>query len=77
MASMPAMNTSTRRLAEIPGMVPAPQDLGRGCAYAARCAHASARCRAETPTLEAHSGGHVVACFHVDRVEPVFTGAVA
>ncbi len=80
MASMPAMNITTRRLAEIPGMVPAPQDLGRGCAYAARCRHASARCHTEIPALEAHGCGHVVACFHVEQIvqdRTAFVGAVA
>ena len=53
MLSMPAMNTHSRRLAEIPGMVPAPHELGRGCAFAARCPYAQARCRGETPALDA------------------------
>ena len=64
MASMPAMNTATARLAEIPGLVPAPSELGRGCAFAARCAHARERCRAESPALA--GGDHVVACFAVE-----------
>jgi peptide/nickel transport system ATP-binding protein len=67
MLSMPAMNTSTRRLAEIPGMVPAPHELGRGCAFAARCSYAQARCRSETPALADQGDGHVVACFAVDE----------
>jgi peptide/nickel transport system ATP-binding protein len=67
MRSMPAMNTTSRRLAEIPGMVPAPHELGRGCAFAARCPHANARCRAETPALTAQGDGHVVACFAVEE----------
>ena len=68
MLSMPSMNTRSRRLAEIPGMVPAPHELGRaGCAFADRCPHAGARCRSETPALTAHGHGHVVACFAVDE----------
>jgi len=68
MASMPSMNTSTERLAEIPGMVPAPNELGRGCSFAPRCAYATQRCREETPSLDAHGDDHIVACFEVDRV---------
>ena len=49
MASMPSMNASSARLAEIPGIVPAPSDLGRGCAFAPRCTLATGRCRQETP----------------------------
>jgi len=69
MASMPSLNATAARLAEIPGMVPAARDLGRaGCAFAPRCAHASARCRAETPRLDDHGNGHVAACFAIEAV---------
>lgn len=68
MASMPSMNTSTERLAEIPGMVPAPSELGRGCSFAPRCTYATQRCHDETPDLDAHGHDHIVACFEVDRV---------
>jgi peptide/nickel transport system ATP-binding protein len=67
MLSMPAMNTSSRRLAEIPGMVPAPHELGRGCAFAARCPYANERCRSETPGLTEQGERHVVACFAVEE----------
>jgi peptide/nickel transport system ATP-binding protein len=68
MASMPSLNTNAARLAEIPGLVPAPRDLGRGCAFAPRCSLAMARCRAETPALVNHGDGHVVACFAAEMV---------
>ena len=67
MASMPALNTRAARLTEIPGLVPSPQSPRRGCAFAARCAHADARCRSEMPSLTAQGGGHVVACFAVEE----------
>ncbi|MGQ2993112.1 ABC transporter ATP-binding protein [Variovorax sp.] len=73
MASMPAMNTASTRLIEIPGLVPAAHELGRGCAFAARCASARERCRHETPRLTRQGdandadGGHVVACFAVQE----------
>jgi peptide/nickel transport system ATP-binding protein len=68
MASMPSMNAAATRLTEIPGIVPAPHDLGAGCAYAPRCTYATERCRRESPALEAHGSGHEVACFEVARV---------
>jgi len=69
MASMPSLNATAARLAEIPGMVPAARDLGRkGCAFAPRCAHASARCRSETPALDDYGDGHVAACFAIEAV---------
>ena len=67
MLSMPAMNTRSRRLAEIPGMVPAPTELGRGCAFAARCGYANDRCRAQAPGLTTQGAGHTVACFAVEE----------
>ncbi|MGA0569117.1 ABC transporter ATP-binding protein [Variovorax sp. VNK109] len=68
MASMPAMNSHARRLSEIPGLVPAPHEVGKGCAFAARCNYAQERCRAETPQLiAAGGGGHAVACFAIEE----------
>ena len=67
MASMPSMNTRSARLAEIPGLVPSPQEPQRGCAFAARCPHADARCRREIPELNPHGKDHIVACFAVDE----------
>ncbi|CAP40617.1 ABC transporter ATP-binding protein [Bordetella petrii] len=75
MASMPSMNTSAERLAEIPGMVPAPSELGQGCSFAPRCAYATERCRRETPGLDAHGADHVVACFEAGRIAVELQGA--
>ena len=68
MASMPSLNATAARLIEIPGMVPAPQESVRGCAFAPRCAYATERCRREEPALEAHRPDHEVACSEVERV---------
>jgi len=67
MASMPALNQTSARLAEIPGLVPAAHELGRGCAFAARCSAARARCHSETPQLMRQGGDHLVACFAVEQ----------
>ncbi|MFJ1252649.1 ABC transporter ATP-binding protein [Cupriavidus sp. CuC1] len=81
MASMPSMNTSSQRLAEIPGLVPSPQEARRGCAFAARCPHADTRCARETPQLTRQGGDHAVACFAVEegRIErnPLAQEAIA
>jgi peptide/nickel transport system ATP-binding protein len=71
MASMPSMNAGSSRLTEIPGLVPAPHELGRGCAFAARCSQAMPRCRAETPALTRQGDTHAVACFAVEQAAPV------
>ena len=67
MASMPALNSHSTRLTEIPGLVPSPQQPRRGCAFAPRCTYANARCAVEDPALTAHGGDHVVACFAVEE----------
>ena len=52
-------------LHEIAGMVPSPAERPAGCAFAARCALADARCLAEDPPLEPHGAGpHAVACWN-------------
>ena len=69
MASLPRMRKTGRRgrLAEIPGVVPSLRDPLAGCAFAARCALATDRCRAEFPALRDFGGGHVVACHEAGR----------
>ena len=67
MASMPAViSLGARedvRLNEIPGMVPSLTNLPPGCAFAARCAFAIDRCRAEYPPLTDFGDNHFAACW--------------
>jgi oligopeptide/dipeptide ABC transporter ATP-binding protein len=62
MHTMPATNPPGVRLPSIPGTVPAPGARGAGCAFAARCGHAVARCRVDVPPLA--NGGHRYACWN-------------
>ena len=48
------------------GNVQSPIDLPRGCAFAARCPRAEARCQEARPVLEEVSSGHKSACFLTD-----------
>ena len=51
------------RLTEIPGMVPSLRgDPIRGCAFAARCPKAAARCTESSPELRTIAVDHQVAC---------------
>ncbi|MCZ7675436.1 MAG: ABC transporter ATP-binding protein [Roseovarius sp.] len=68
MRSVPRLATDfsqdrQERLSEIPGIVPALTNLPPGCTFAERCAHATDRCRAEYPALEAKKPGHFAACW--------------
>ncbi len=44
--------------------LPDPLNPPTGCAFAARCAYASDRCRKETPDINDNNGRTHVACFH-------------
>ena len=63
-----AYDAKRRRLAEIPGMVPALKKIPAGCIFEPRCAFAAERCRRETPPLEEHAPGHWSACWEQARV---------
>ncbi len=69
-AAVPDMDTDLAEpLAVIPGRPVDPADVPTGCAYAARCPLASARCRTEDPPLETDAAGRRVACWHAG--EPI------
>jgi peptide/nickel transport system permease protein len=69
LAAVPSMETPRDQpLAVIPGRPADPANLPAGCAFAARCAFASDRCRAQDPPLVADPNGREVACWHVDAV---------
>ena len=55
------------RLQEIPGLVPVLTRPIVGCAFAARCALATERCRREAPPEVDAGGGHRVACWETGR----------
>ncbi|MGH8674070.1 MAG: ABC transporter ATP-binding protein [Burkholderiales bacterium] len=65
---------SSRRLQEIPGMVPALSNLPPGCAFAPRCALASEICRREIPPFEEKRPGLYAACWHAGQTAAVANG---
>jgi peptide/nickel transport system ATP-binding protein len=65
MRAIPRLDVDAPRLQEIPGMVPQLTRPIVGCAFAARCPLATARCRAEPPPVVDKGGGHTVACWEV------------
>jgi oligopeptide/dipeptide ABC transporter ATP-binding protein len=50
-------------LREIPGTVPSPFEMPKGCSFAPRCPDAFDRCRMEMPELQDVAPGRPVACF--------------
>ncbi len=71
-AAVPDMDTDLDRpLAVIAGRPVDPADLPPGCAYAARCPLASARCLSEDPQLVTDGAGRRVACWHAGEPMPL------
>jgi len=63
--SIPLLSdTASARLEAIPGAVPHPLDLPKGCKFAPRCRYATARCLNEEPELTGVSGEQSVRCFY-------------
>ncbi len=62
LASLPQLNSDQERLASIPGQVPNPLDMPKGCRFAPRCQFAKEICLAEAPELVEVEPGHKSRC---------------
>ncbi|WP_179033060.1 ABC transporter ATP-binding protein [Paenibacillus kribbensis] len=62
LASLPQLNSEQERLASIPGQVPNPLDMPKGCRFAPRCQFAKEICLAEAPELVEVEPGHKSRC---------------
>ena len=51
-------------LPTIPGVVPSPYNMPKGCAFNPRCQYAQDKCREELPPLEEITASHFVRCFY-------------
>lgn len=66
LAAMPTLASTVERLPTIPGQVPAPGSVVRGCAFRERCAHAMDICATDAPPLIQLGAAHRVRC-HLAR----------
>jgi oligopeptide/dipeptide ABC transporter ATP-binding protein len=66
LASLPRLDTTAERLASIPGQVPPPFALPRGCRFAPRCAYAKAPCEAALPALVPAGEARMAACIRLN-----------
>jgi peptide/nickel transport system ATP-binding protein len=57
-------HNGSRRLREIPGLVPVLRDRPDSCVFAPRCPRATSECGESMPPLEATRPGQYAACFH-------------
>ena len=68
--SIPSLDDARDRLYTIPGMLPNPASLPRGCRFAPRCAWHVEACDAGLPPLEAVAPGHDAACIRRAELAP-------
>lgn len=70
MVSIPRLDTPAGiRLEAIPGSVPHPLDLPKGCKFAPRCKYATERCRQEEPQLVNVTEDQQIRCFYPEKEE--------
>lgn len=66
--SVPRLDTEPgERLQAIPGAVPHPLNLPKGCKFAPRCRYATERCHEEEPALEEIEKDHKIRCFYPEK----------
>lgn len=69
MCSIPRLDTPVNtRLAVIPGSVPHPLDLPKGCKFCTRCKYATEKCLETEPEYQEIESGHWIRC-HYPRKE--------
>lgn len=72
LVSIPRLDTPVGvRLEPIPGSVPHPLDLPKGCKFAPRCKYATEKCQNEEPSLVEIEEGHSIRCFYPNRKETI------
>lgn len=65
--SKPVINKLQEKLYSIPGQVPNPYEMPKGCAFNPRCEKATEKCRQCVPELKDVDKGHKVACWIYDK----------
>ena len=69
MLSIPRLETESDRLEPIPGSVPHPLALPKGCKFAPRCKYCTQKCMEEEPALTRISDNQLIRCFYPNKEE--------
>lgn len=64
--SLPNINDRKSELKPIPGLMPDPSNLPKGCAFAPRCPYATKECTERAPSEHRFSDSHIVLCSAYD-----------
>ena len=67
LGSIPRLDTTSSRLDAIPGAVPHPLDLPKGCKFAPRCKYCTQKCLEEEPGLVKVAEDQEVRCFYPEK----------
>jgi len=68
MLSIPRLDTPVNtRLEVIPGSVPHPLDLPKGCKFCTRCKYATDKCREIEPEYREVAPGHMIRCHYPEK----------
>ena len=67
LGSVPRLDTTSARLDAIPGAVPHPLNLPKGCKFAPRCKYCTQRCIDEAPSLVKASEDQEIRCFYPEK----------
>ncbi len=69
MYSIPRIDNVTKKLEPIPGVVPHPLALPKGCKFAPRCKYCTKKCMEEEPALVDVGNGQQIRCFYPKKEE--------
>ena len=69
LASIPKMGVEVDELDSIPGNVPNPKYMPKGCKFAPRCKYATDRCREEEPGFFDLGNGHQSKCWRCENMK--------
>ena len=67
LGSVPRLDTTSERLDAIPGAVPHPLNLPKGCKFAPRCKYCTQRCVDEAPDLVKVGEDQEIRCFYPEK----------
>ena len=67
MFSIPRLDAIHTRIEPIPGAVPHPLDLPKGCKFAPRCKYCTQKCIEEEPGLVDVGDGQLIRCFYPEK----------
>ena len=67
--AIPSLETTSRRLVPIDGLMPDPANLPEGCYFSPRCKKCMDICKKQSPVLADMGNGHMCRCFAVTGKE--------